>query len=156
MAATQEGSDHDFYKQARGLLLHARVATLATAAEGLPFAALVTPAFLDDLSPLLLLSELSTHTKQLKGNPACALLVTGQATTENPQTAPRLCLTGTASIIPGAEARAPYLATHPYAEMYVDFADFAFWRIELTSAHYIGGFAAASRLDIARLRGAIG
>jgi len=152
MAATQEGSDQEFYKQARGLLLHARVATLATAAEGIPFAALVTPAFQEDLSPLLLLSELSTHTRQLKGNPACALLVTGSPSTENPQTAPRLCLTGAAFIVPGAQARATYLAAHPYAEMYVDFADFAFWRIELTGAHYIGGFAAASRLDIARLR----
>jgi putative heme iron utilization protein len=152
MAATQEGSDQDFYKQASALLLRAKVATLATASDGLPFGALVTPAFLADFSPLLLLSELSTHTRQLHGNPACALLVTGEPTTENPQTAPRLCLTGTASVIPSAEARAPYLATHPYAEMYVDFADFAFWRIELTGAHYIGGFAAASRLDVARLR----
>jgi len=152
MAATQEGSDKDFYKQARALLLRARVATLATASEGLPFAALVTPAFLDDLSPLLLLSELSTHTRQLKAHPSCALLVTGEATTENPQTAPRLCITGTAAIIPSAQARAAYLATHPYAEMYVDFADFAFWRIELTGAHYIGGFAAAARLNVAQLR----
>ncbi len=151
MAAIQEG-DKDFYSQARSLLLHAKVATLATASEGFPFAALVTPAFLEDSSPLLLLSELSTHTKQLKGNPACALLVTGEPATENPQTAPRLCLTGTASVIPGAEARAAYLAAHPYAEMYVDFADFAFWRIALTGAHYIGGFAAAARLDVARLR----
>ncbi len=152
MAATQEGSDKDFYKQARELLLHARVATLATVSEGLPFAALVTPAFLEDLSPLLLLSELSTHTRQLKVSPACAILVTGAAATENPQTAPRLCLTGTASIVRDARARSSYLAAHPYAEMYVDFADFAFWRIEVTGAHYIGGFAAASRLDMARLR----
>jgi putative heme iron utilization protein len=152
MAATQEGSDKDFYKQARLLLLRAKVASLATASEGIPFAALVTPALLEDSSPLLLLSELSTHTRQLKANPACALLVTGEATTENPQTAPRLCLTGTASITQSAEARASYLATHPYAEIYVDFADFAFWRIEVTGAHYIGGFAAASRLDVARLR----
>jgi putative heme iron utilization protein len=152
MAATQEGGDEDFYKQARALLLRAKVASLATAAEGLPFAALVTPAFKDDLSPLLLLSELSTHTRQLKGNPACALLVTGEPATENPQTAPRLCLTGTASIIADTETRATYLAAHPYAELYVDFADFAFWRIEITGAHFIGGFAAASRLDVARLR----
>jgi putative heme iron utilization protein len=152
MAATQEGSDKDFYKQARGLLLHARVAALATVSEGMPFAALVTPAFLPDLSPLLLLSELSTHTRQLKGNPACALLVTGEAASENPQTAPRLCLTGNATVIPGGAARAAYLAAHPYAEMYVDFADFAFWRIAVTGAHYIGGFAAAARLDVARLQ----
>jgi putative heme iron utilization protein len=152
MAATQEGGEQDFYKQAKGLILRAKVASLATVADGLPFAALVTPAFLHDLAPLLLLSELSTHTRQLKVHPQCALLVAGEAATENPQTAPRVCLTGTAAVIDPAIVREHYLSVHPYAALYVDFADFAFWRIEVTAAHYIGGFAAAARLDVARLR----
>jgi putative heme iron utilization protein len=152
MAATQEAGEQDFYKAARALILRARVASLATAVDGVPFAALVTPAFLADLSPVLLLSQLSTHTRQLQANPACALLVTGEPTTENPQTAPRICLTGTAAVVDPAEVRAAYLAVHPYAALYVDFADFAFWRIEIMAAHYIGGFAAAARLDAVRLR----
>jgi len=152
MAVTQGPGEQDFYTQARGLLLRAKVASLATVADGAPFAALVTPAFLDDLSPVLLLSQLSTHTRQLQAHPPCALLVTGEATTENPQTAPRVCLTGTAAIADAATVRTKYLAAHPYAELYVDFADFAFWRITITGAHYIGGFAAAARLDVARLQ----
>jgi putative heme iron utilization protein len=152
MAVTQGAGEQDFYGQARGLLLRAKVASLATVADGAPFAALVTPAFLDDLSPVLLLSQLSTHTRQLQGHAACALLVTGEATTENPQTAPRVCLTGTAAIADAGAVRTKYLAAHPYAELYVDFADFAFWRITVTGAHYIGGFAAAARLDVARLQ----
>jgi len=152
MAVTQGAGEQDFYGQARALLLRAKVASLATVQDGLPFAALVTPAFLDDLSPVLLLSQLSTHTRQLQAHAACALLITGEATTENPQTAPRVCLTGTAAIADAAAVRALYLTAHPYAELYVDFADFAFWRITLTGAHYIGGFAAAARLDVARLR----
>jgi len=152
MAVTQGPGEQDFYDQARALLLHAKVASLATVADGAPFAALVTPAFLPDLSPVLLLSQLSTHTRQLQAHPPCALLITGEAATENPQTAPRVCLTGTAAIADAAEVRGKYLAAHPYAELYVDFADFAFWRITVTGAHYIGGFAAAARLDIARLQ----
>jgi putative heme iron utilization protein len=152
MAVTQGPGEQDFYTQARALLRHAKVASLATVSDGAPFAALVTPAFLDDLSPVLLLSQLSTHTRQLQAHPACALLVTGEATTENPQTAPRVCLTGTATIADAGAVRAQYLAAHPYAELYVDFADFAFWRITVTGAHYIGGFAAAARLDVARLQ----
>jgi putative heme iron utilization protein len=152
MAATQEGGEQDFYKHAKSLLVQARVASLATVAAGIPFAALVTPAFADDLAPLLLLSSLSTHTRQLQADGVCALLVAGAPVTENPQTAPRICLTGRAAVIAGPDVRTAYLATHPYAALYVDFADFAFWRVEVTAAHYIGGFAAAARLDVARLQ----
>jgi putative heme iron utilization protein len=149
MATMQE---REFYEHARQILLHARVATLATAQNGEPFAALVTPAFLADLSPVLLLSEMSSHTRQLRLNGACALLVAGPATTENPQTAPRLCLSGVAAVAAGPELRAAYLAVHPYASLYVDFGDFAFWRMEVTAVQYVGGFAAAARLDWRILR----
>jgi hypothetical protein len=72
----------------------------------------------------------------------------------NPQTTPRLCLTGTATPIADPAARAIFLESHPYASLYVDFADFAFWRVFVTDAYYIGGFGAARRLDIEKLIGA--
>jgi len=150
MAGTQEARQ-DLYAQARLLIGQARSASLATITDGAPFAALVTPAFLPDLSAILLLSQLSPHTRHLAANPACALLLIGQPTTENPQTAPRICLTGSASIDPDPATRETYLQTHPYAAQYVDFSDFAFWRLTFTTAHFIGGFAAASRLDITQL-----
>jgi putative heme iron utilization protein len=151
MASAQEPPPRDLYAEARNLIAAARSASLATVSDGAPFAALVTPAFMPDGAAILLLSQLSSHTRHLQANPACALLLVGEPATDNPQTAPRLCLTGAAAIVPAADFRAPYLAVHPYAELYVDFADFAFWRIAFTAAHYIGGFAAASRLDVARL-----
>ncbi len=152
MASAQEPPPRDLYAEARNLISGAKAASLATVTEGAPFAALVTPAFMPDGAAILLLSQLSSHTRHLQANPACALLLVGEPATENPQTAPRLCLTGIASVVPAAEFRAPYLAAHPYAELYVDFADFAFWRLDFTGAHYIGGFAAASRLDVGKLR----
>jgi len=154
MAGTQEAKQ-DLYAQARLLIAAAKSASLATITEGAPFAApfaaLVTPAFLPDLSALLLLSQLSPHTRHLAANPACALLIIGQPSTENPQTAPRICLTGAAALDPDPTARETYLQTHPYAAQYIDFADFAFWRLTFTNAHFIGGFAAASKLNIAQL-----
>jgi heme iron utilization protein len=158
MAAKQEPVQRDFYNEARLLIRNAKTATLATAEGGMPFAALVTPAFLEDFSPVLLLSQRSTHTRHLQGNPACALLLVGEAADENPQTTPRLCLSGLASpISPTMElaARTRFLDTHPYASLYADFADFGFWRINITEAHYIGGFAAAARLDTGKLIGAV-
>ncbi len=151
MAEAQGQPARDLYGEAKALITSAKSASLATVSDGAPFAALVTPAFLPDGAAILLLSQLSSHTRHLQANPACALLLVGTPATENPQTAPRLCLTGTAAIVPAFEVRAAYLTAHPYALLYVDFADFAFWRLDFTAAHYIGGFAAASKLDVTRL-----
>lgn len=150
--ATAQEVPRDFHEPAAVLLRGAKAASLATVSGEQPFGAWVTVAWLADLSPVLLLSSLSTHTRQLKVNPACALLVVGQAADENPQTAPRICVSGRAEVTEDAAARAGFLAAHPYAAMYAEFSDFAFWRVELTAAHYVGGFAAAARLDIIKLK----
>ncbi len=140
--------------EARRLIRAATSATLATVAEGQPFASLATPATAPDLSPLLWLSTLSEHTRQLKAEPRCALLFTGGAETANPQTAPRVTLTGLAEPVPEAEVpelKARWLARHPYAALYADFADFSLWRIRPGGALLVGGFARASRLRLAEL-----
>jgi len=151
MAGTQ-AAPPDLYAQARALLAQAKSATLATITGATPFAALVTPAFRPDLSALLLLSQLSPHTRHLAASPACALLITGQPTTENPQTAPRICLTGSAAPDPDPTSRSRYLEVHPYAAQYAGFADFGLWRLTFTATHFIGGFAAAAKLDLTKLR----
>ena len=150
MAANQE---RNFYEEAASLLTGARAATLATTtAAGLPHAALVTPALDAQGAPILLLSDLAAHTKNLRANPACALLVTGAAADDNPQTAPRLLLSGTAQITTDPTARERFLLAHPYASQYAGFGDFHLWRVEVNDAHYVGGFAAASRLRLAALQ----
>ena len=149
MAAAQE---RDFYAEARLLIRNVNAGTLATAESGVPHAALVTVAFDAETAPILLLSQLAIHTRQLQANPACALLLTEQTEAgSNPQTAARLCLTGTAAKTENLTARAIFLKCHPYAALYADFADFAFWRIFITDAYYIGGFGAARKLEVAKL-----
>ena len=64
---------------ARKLLRAARAGTLASSLDGQPFAVLVTPACAPDLSVLLLLSDLSEHTRHLRAEPRCAVLVSGRA-----------------------------------------------------------------------------
>ncbi len=148
MAETTQGFE------ARRLIRAAKAATLATAAEGQPFASLVTPASAADLSPLLLLSSLSEHTRQLRAEPRCALLYAGAAEGPNPQTAPRVTLTGLAEEVPEAEVpalKARWLARHPYAAFYADFGDFALWRVRPGGALLVGGFARAARLRLAEL-----
>jgi heme iron utilization protein len=136
---------------ARKLLRAARVGTLATSLAGQPFASLVTPAAAPDLGVLLLLSSLSEHTRHLRAEPRCSVLVVGKATGENPQTAPRVSITGLAEMIDDPGLKARYLAVHPYASLYAGFGDFALWRIRPMGGLFVGGFARAARLRLADL-----
>jgi hypothetical protein len=138
--------------EARRLLRAARSGTLATVADGgQPFASLVTHACAPDLSVLLLLSNLSEHTRHLRSEPRCSILVCGAAAGANPQTAPRVTVTGIASVVDDGSLKARFLAVHPYAARYADFGDFHLWRIRPAGALFVGGFARAVRLRQAEL-----
>src|SRR3979490_1111927 len=115
--------------EARKLLRAARSGMLATTADGgQPFASLVTPACARDLSLLMLLSNLSEHTRHLRVEPRCSILVCGEAEGANPQTAPRVTVTGIAGVVDDRDLKKRYLAVHPYARLYADFGDFNVWR----------------------------
>ena len=132
--------------QARRLLRAARAGVLATCIDSQPFASLVTPASAADGSVLLLLSELSEHTRHLRVEPRCSLIVTGEPTSENAQTAPRVTITGLAAIETDPALKARWIDIHPYATFYAGFGDFHLWRIKPMGALYIGGFAMAHRI----------
>ncbi len=136
---------------ARALLRAARAGTLATSGDGQPFASLVTPAAAPDGSLLLLLSGLSEHTRHLRDEPRCAVMVAGRPVEANPQTAPRLTVTGLAAPEPDAALKARWVALHPYAAFYAGFGDFQLWRVVPKAGLYIGGFASATRLRQADL-----
>jgi putative heme iron utilization protein len=136
----------------RCLARAARAGSLATTrGAGEPFVSLVTPAFSADFAALLLLSGLSEHTRHLRADPRCALLLTGAAPMPNPQTTPRLTLLGLAEPVTDAALTARYLAIHPYAKLYAGFGDFGLWRLIPREAHYVGGFGLARRVAAARL-----
>jgi len=136
---------------ARALFRAARAGTLATNGDGQPFASLVTPAATPDGAMLLLLSGLSEHTRHLRNEPRCAVMVAGAPTEANPQTAPRLTITGLAAPEPDPAMKARWVALHPYAAFYAGFADFQLWRVAPKAGLYIGGFASATRLRQADL-----
>lgn len=137
--------------QAQCLLRAVRSGCLATSAKGQPFASLVTPASMPDGSLLLLLSRLSEHTRHLMADPRCSIMVSGVAISDNPQTMPRVTVTGVAQVVDDVALKARYLAVHPYASLYADFGDFATWRIKPAAGSLVGGFARAFRLTEADL-----
>jgi len=131
---------------ARRLVRAARHGALATLrpGDGAPFASLVAVATLPGGAPVLLLSDLAVHTANLSADPRASLLV-ASAGGDDPLAAPRAGVEGRlvrlgADDPDHAPARRRYLARHPEAAGYVDFTDFAFWRLDVAGAHVVAGF----------------
>ena len=124
-----------------------RKAALATSLDGRPYVSLVTVAFDHDLSPILLLSRLADHTRNLLVDPRVALLLDGTDGHPNPQTGPRVTLTGVAMESEDSRLKARFLARHPGAALYAGFGDFSIWRVGLERGHFVGGFGRAVWFD---------
>lgn len=131
---------------ARRLLRACDRATLAThrragdATAGWPYAALVLLAADHDASPLLLISELAEHTRDIAADDRVALMLDGTAGLDEPLTGARVTLLGRARRTAQPRHRQRFLARHPGAAMYADFRDFAFYRVAVERAHLVGGF----------------
>ena len=78
-------------------------------------------------------------------------MVMGAATSSNPQTAPRLSLSGTAAPEPDPALKARWVALHPYAAFYAGLGDFQLWRFRGETGQFVGGFASAHRFGPAQL-----
>lgn len=132
--------------EARALVRRARAGSLATALageNGAPYASLVTFACDGDISPILLFSDLSDHTRNLAQDGRAALLCEEASARANPQTGPRVTLLGTIARDDAPRLRRRFLARHPAAALYADFADFHVYRMTVARAHFVGGFARA-------------
>jgi heme iron utilization protein len=137
----QPTPDFDSKAVAKKLLREARSGALATlmAASGDPYCSLVNVATAADGSPLLLLSRLAVHTKNLLADPRVSLMV-DERREGDPLEGARVMLTGTVAATPDPSARRRYLDRQPEAGTFADFADFAFYQVALKSAHLVAGF----------------
>ncbi|CAA7617572.1 HugZ family protein [Magnetospirillum sp. UT-4] len=125
----------------------AALATVLAESGGAPYASLVTVALDHDFAPILLLSGLADHSRNIAADARVSLLFDGTDGHPNPQTGPRVTLTGRAARSDDPRLKARFLARHPGAAMYADFGDFGFWRVEPERAHFVGGFARAVWFD---------
>jgi putative heme iron utilization protein len=152
MGTTAAAAGPDTGFTARCLLRRACWSTLATQSEGQPFASLVTQAVAPDGAVLMLLSAMAEHSRHLNAEPRCALMVTGEAENLNWQTAPRLTVSGRAVRLEDPAARRYWVAHHPYARLYADFADFTVWRMAPESGLFVAGFGQIRKLGAAALQ----
>ena len=125
---------------ARRLMRALDRATLATSLEGWPYASLVLVALDHDASPLLLLSDLAEHSKNIKRDPRLSLLFDGTAGRDDPLTGARVSVLGEAHLEIDPRRLARFTARHPAAAGYAGFADFKLYRIAVARAHLVAGF----------------
>jgi hypothetical protein len=91
-------------------------------------------------APILLISNLARHTRNLVNDNRASILVDGTGAAGDPLQGARVTLFGLAEKIDDPSARRRFLTRHPGAEFYAGFPDFNFWRLNVEGAHYIGGF----------------
>jgi heme iron utilization protein len=126
---------------AKKLLREGRSGALATLMPGSgdPYCSLVNVATSADGAPLLLISRLAVHTKNILADPRVSIMI-DERKEGDPLQGARVMLMGTAVVTEDPDARRRYLDRQPEAEMFAGFADFAFYRLMLKGAHLVAGF----------------
>ncbi len=131
--------------KARALLRRVDAGVLSTwslAMPDFPFGSLAPFAMTHEARPLIYVSRIAEHTRNLAANPRACLTVV-EATRGNRQALGRTSLLGEAHELPAAERAAAaerYFALFPEQSAYEQFHDFGFWRIEPVRVRWIGGF----------------
>jgi hypothetical protein len=140
----QPTPDFDAARLARSLLRRSRQGALASLmpSSGDPYCSLVNVASHPDGSPILLISRLALHTRNLLGDARISLMLDERAEGD-PLEGSRIMLAGRAEQADGEDVailRRRYLNAHPPSEVFVNFKDFSFFRIRPTGAHLVAGF----------------
>jgi putative heme iron utilization protein len=144
--------DFDPKAAAKKLMREARSGALATltVGSGDPYCSLVNVASAADGAPLLLISRLAVHTKNILTDPRVSLML-DERKPGDPLEGARVTLAGTAAKTESADVRRRYLARQPEAEVFVGFGDFAFYEVRLKAAHLVAGFGRIVDLEPADL-----
>ncbi|MCX5477880.1 pyridoxamine 5'-phosphate oxidase family protein [Kaistia geumhonensis] len=139
--ATPPAASFEPVAAARAVIATARTASLATlAADGAPFASLVSFATLPDLSPVLWLSDLAQHSRNLAADSRASLLLVAPGGEDgDPLAGARVTLSGRIAPTDDAAAARRFEALHGTRGRPA-FADFRAYRMEFASAHLVAGF----------------
>lgn len=147
----RDGERRSPAEEARTLVASTTSGTLATLSDdGTPWASLVTFGVMDDGSPVLCLSTLAEHARNLEKNRQASLMVSDPNHAGEVLAGGRVTLAGRvrrSDEHPDEQsAREAHLEAVPSAAMYADFNDFSFWILEVERARWVGGYG---RMDTA-------
>lgn len=137
-------------EEARTLIASSDVGTLATLSDdGSPWASLVGQAPLPDGRPVLIVSQLAEHGRNLLRDPRASLVVSAPPQRSDPLDSGRVTVAGRVERVEGeraAEALEVYAAVHPAASLYSGFGDFDTWVLTVDRVRWVGGYG---RMDSA-------
>ncbi|MEX1035533.1 MAG: DUF2470 domain-containing protein [Sneathiella sp.] len=133
----------------RNLLRGATTASLATRmADGAsPYASLVMMATDPAGRPLLLLSDMAVHSRNIAKNPNISLLIAEEANGRDPLTLARVSIEGTLGVIDDPALMERYLRRFPSARGFASFKDFNLYRMDVRRGHLVAGFGDIHWLD---------
>jgi len=134
-------SEFEPRRAAKKLLREGLSGALATLipGKGDPYCSLVNVATAHDGSPLMLLSTLAVHTRNLLGDPRASLML-DERKEGDPLEGARVMLMGHVTPDDDEATRARYLARHPEAGQFAGFKDFAVYRMMIERVHLVAGF----------------
>lgn len=146
--------------QARGLIEDAQFAAIAVLEPetGYPLVSRVAVAMEKDGSPFFLASDLSGHSKALKTDGRASMMFGEPPLKGDPLAFPRVTVIGTVHKLGKADEtaaarRAFWLKKHPKAELYIDFGDFAFYKMKVERVALNGGFGKAFEMNASDIAG---
>ncbi len=129
------------------------LSTLAADPEGYPYGSVASFGLDDRGNPLFFVSLMAEHTQNAIRDPRASLLVTEPVPDgADPLASGRVTLMGTLSPVADDDrptARERYLAANPTSAYYIDFGDFTFYRLDVESIRYVGGYGRMSWVDAA-------
>jgi heme iron utilization protein len=151
----QPTTNFDPVQTAKSLIRSGKQGALATLAKGSgdPYCSLVNVATTPDGSPVLLISGLALHTKNILADQRVSLMI-DERRAGDPLEGARVMIAGRAEKIIDAAvepARRRYLERHPSAAAFVDFPDFAFFRVAVHEVHLVAGFGRIVTLEGAKV-----
>lgn len=140
--------------QARALLAgesHGVLSTHSVEMPGYPFGSVV-PYCLDRAGrPLILISRLAQHTRNIAADPKVSLLVAEQGGSDVQAVGRVSCLAQAEPLAEDDDAAGRYCCYFPVGRDYLQMGDFAFYQLVPMRAHYVGGFGRIHWVDTADL-----
>jgi putative heme iron utilization protein len=134
---------------ARALLRRARTGALGTSnrdGQG-PYVSLVNIASDGQGHPVVFISKLAWHTRNIEADPLASIMVSEIPPAGDALTGPRVTVLGRLEKLPAAEMAQRYAHHHPEARAYLDFPDFAFWRLAPQKIHAVAGFGRIETME---------
>lgn len=112
------------------------LSTLSARHGGYPFGSLTPYALTEQSEPILLLSQLAEHTRNLQADARASLFVQAGDT----QADARVTLLGRIEAKDVADLKQRYVARHPEAESYFAMADFGLYVLKVEHVRFVAGF----------------